>query len=145
MTDFSRFPDVNVVSTALLYEIAVAEKLDLARIIVASSQAAMGEGPYLCPVDGEVVPGMRSEADLVAAKWDIACPECGGPVDMSPTPERVSNPQNAYGMSKLGQEMFAVNLGRRYGIPTVALRYSIVKGLGSPSTTPTRALVASFA
>ena len=47
---------------------------------------------------------------------------------MSPTPERVSNPQNAYGMSKLGQEMFAVNLGRRYGIPTVALRYSIVQG-----------------
>ena len=47
---------------------------------------------------------------------------------MQPTPERVSNPQNAYGMSKLGQEMVAVNLGRRYGIPTVALRYSIVQG-----------------
>jgi dTDP-L-rhamnose 4-epimerase len=40
----------------------------------------------------------------------------------------VSNPQNAYGMSKLGEEMVAVNLGRRYGIPTVALRYSIVQG-----------------
>ena len=37
-------------------------------------------------------------------------------------------PQNAYGMSKLGQEMVAINLGRRYGIPTVALRYSIVQG-----------------
>ena len=31
-------------------------------------------------------------------------------------------------MSKLGEEMVAVNLGRRYGIPTVALRYSIVQG-----------------
>ena len=47
---------------------------------------------------------------------------------MQATPERVSNPQNAYGMSKLGQEMVAINLGRRYGIPTVALRYSIVQG-----------------
>ena len=47
---------------------------------------------------------------------------------MQPTPERITNPQNAYGMSKLGQEMVAVNLGRRYGIPTVALRYSIVQG-----------------
>jgi dTDP-L-rhamnose 4-epimerase len=47
---------------------------------------------------------------------------------MQPTPERISNPQNAYGMSKLGQEMVAINLGRRYGIPTVALRYSIVQG-----------------
>ncbi len=47
---------------------------------------------------------------------------------MQPTPERVSNPQNAYGMSKLAEEMVAINLGRRYGIPTVALRYSIVQG-----------------
>ena len=39
-----------------------------------------------------------------------------------------SNPQNAYGMSKLGQEMVAVHLGRRYGVPTAALRYSIVQG-----------------
>jgi dTDP-L-rhamnose 4-epimerase len=31
-------------------------------------------------------------------------------------------------MSKLGEEMVAINLGRRYDIPTVALRYSIVQG-----------------
>jgi dTDP-L-rhamnose 4-epimerase len=31
-------------------------------------------------------------------------------------------------MSKLAEEMVAVNLGQRYGIPTVALRYSIVQG-----------------
>src|SRR6266702_8837000 len=47
---------------------------------------------------------------------------------MRTTPERVSNPQNAYGMSKLAEEMVAINLGRRYRIPTVALRYSIVQG-----------------
>ena len=47
---------------------------------------------------------------------------------MQATPERISNPQNAYGMSKLSEEVLAINLGRRYGIPTVALRYSIVQG-----------------
>jgi dTDP-L-rhamnose 4-epimerase len=31
-------------------------------------------------------------------------------------------------MSKLGEEMFAINLGRRYDIPTTAFRYSIVQG-----------------
>ena len=31
-------------------------------------------------------------------------------------------------MSKYGEEMVALNLGKRYGIPTVALRYSIVQG-----------------
>jgi dTDP-L-rhamnose 4-epimerase len=128
LPDFSRFSDVNVVSTALLYEIIVAERLDLARVVVASSQSAMGEGLYWCPADGEQTPGMRLESALSASQWDIPCPVCGGPLELRPTPERVSNPQNAYGMSKLGEEMVAINLGRRYGIPTVALRYSIVQG-----------------
>ena len=128
LPDFARFSDVNVMSTALIYEIAVAERLDLARVIVASSQAAMGEGLYTCPADGEQVPGMRPEAALVAGQWDIPCPVCGGPLEMQATPERISNPQNAYGMSKYSEEMVAINLGRRYGIPTTALRYSIVQG-----------------
>ena len=128
LPDFSRFSDVNVVSTALIYEIIVAERLDMARVVVASSQSAMGEGLYRCPADGEQLPGMRPESALAAGRWDIPCPACGGPLEMQATPERVSNPQNAYGMSKLGEEMVAVNLGRRYGIPTVALRYSIVQG-----------------
>jgi len=125
---FSQFSDVNVVSTALLYEIIVAERLDLARVVVASSQAAMGEGLYRCAADGEQTPGMRPESALAAGQWDIPCPDCGGPLEMQATPERISNPQNPYGMSKFAQEMAAVNLGRRYGIPTVALRYSIVQG-----------------
>jgi dTDP-L-rhamnose 4-epimerase len=128
LPDFSRFSDVNVVSTALLYEIIVAERLDLARVVVASSQSAMGEGLYRCPVDGEQTPGMRPEGALAASQWDIPCPECGGRLELQATPERVSNPYNAYGMSKLAQETVAINLGRRYGIPTVALRYSIVQG-----------------
>ena len=128
LPDFSRFSDVNVVSTALLYEIIVAEHLDLARIVVASSQSAMGEGLYWCPLDGEQTPGMRPEGALATSQWDIPCPACGGRLEMRPTPEQVSNPQNAYGMSKLAEEMVAINLGRRYGIPTVALRYSIVQG-----------------
>ena len=128
LTDFSRFSDVNVVSTALIYEIIVAERLDLARVVVASSQSAMGEGLYWCPVDGKQMPDMRPESALAAGQWDIPCPVCGGPLEMCATPERISNPKNAYGMSKLSQEMVAINLGRRYSIPTVALRYSIVQG-----------------
>jgi dTDP-L-rhamnose 4-epimerase len=128
LPEFSRFSDVNVVSTALIYEIIVAERLDLARVVVASSQAAMGEGLYWCAIDGEQTPAIRPESALASGQWDIPCPRCAGPLEMRPTPERVSNPQNPYGMSKYGQEMVSVNLGRRYGIPTVALRYSIVQG-----------------
>ena len=45
-----------------------------------------------------------------------------------PGPERVGNPQNPYGISKQCQERIAIHLGRRYSIPTVAMRYSIVQG-----------------
>ena len=129
LPDFSRFTDVNVVSTALIYEIAVAERLDLQRVVVASSQSAMGEGLYRCPRDGEQSPGMRPETALRAGRLGDPLPgRAAAPLEMLRTPERISNPQNAYGMSKYGEEMVALNLGRRYGIPTVALRYSIVQG-----------------
>ena len=78
----------------------------------------------------------RRRADAGDAAGKRACgepvghpvPGVGGCMELRATPEHVSNPQNAYGMSKLAQEMIAINLGRRYGIPTVALRYSIVQG-----------------
>jgi dTDP-L-rhamnose 4-epimerase len=128
LPDFARFTDVNVTSTALIYEIAVAERLDLSRVVVASSQAAMGEGLYRCSDHGEQTPDSRPEAALEESHWDLSCPACGGLLQMQLTPERISNPQNAYGMSKFGEEMVAIQLGRRYGIPTVAMRYSIVQG-----------------
>jgi dTDP-L-rhamnose 4-epimerase len=128
LPDFARFTDVNITSTALMYEVAVAEKLDLSRVVVASSQSAMGEGLYRCAEHGEQTPDMRSESALEQSSWDLTCPTCDGPLEMQHTPERIANPQNAYGMSKYGEEVVAINLGKRYGIPTVALRYSIVQG-----------------
>jgi dTDP-L-rhamnose 4-epimerase len=128
LPDFATFTDVNVTSTALLYEIIVAERLELSRVVVASSQAAMGEGLYRCPDHGEQTPDMRPLSALEQSRWDLACLVCGEPMEMLPTPERIANPQNAYGMSKHAEEVVALNLGRRYGIPTVALRYSIVQG-----------------
>jgi dTDP-L-rhamnose 4-epimerase len=128
LPDFARFTDVNVTSTALLYEIAVAEGLELERIVVASSQSAMGEGLYECADHGEQTPDIRSEADLRAGRWDLTCAVCDGPLELQRTPERISNPQNPYGMSKYAEEMVALNLGKRYDLPTVALRYSIVQG-----------------
>ncbi|HEY0450382.1 NAD-dependent epimerase/dehydratase family protein [Actinophytocola sp.] len=128
LTDFSTFTDVNVTSTALLYETIVAERLDLRRVVVASSQSAMGEGLYRCATHGEQTPDMRPEFALARSRWDIACRVCGGPLELQATPERIANPQNAYGMSKYAEELVAINLGRRYDIPTVALRYSIVQG-----------------
>jgi dTDP-L-rhamnose 4-epimerase len=131
LPDFSKFFHVNCVGTALLYEIIVEKKLPVGKVVVASSQASYGEGKYTCPVHGTVYPGQRPEVQLLARDWEVKCPllSCRSPLKMELTDEasRV-NPANSYGMSKYAQETLAINLGQRYCIPTVGLRYSIVQG-----------------
>ena len=124
---FSRFVDVNVASTARIYEIIVRDNLPIKKIIVASSQAALGEGLYLDSLGNEVLPDSRLEENLEKGIFDLTA-EDGGELFLAKTPERISNPQNPYGMSKIAEEMFALQLGKRYGIPSVAMRYSIVQG-----------------
>src|SRR5207237_6820548 len=51
-----------------------------------------------------------------------------GPLQWQRTDETVANPQNQYGISKIAEEKVALHLGKRYGIPSVAMRYSIVQG-----------------
>ena len=128
LPDFSRFFRVNAVGTALLYELVVEHRLPVRKIVVASSQAVYGEGRHRCP-DGRILyPSMRPEEQLRRGDFELRCPETGEPTNWLPTDESVVNPQNQYALSKHAQEQIAIQLGRRYGIPSVAMRYSIVQG-----------------
>jgi dTDP-L-rhamnose 4-epimerase len=126
---FSRFFDVNVTSTALIYELIVREKLPVKKVIVASSQAALGEGMYLDADGKAVLPDIRPTEQLEQGVWEVqAAAGFTGPLQWQPTNETVANPQNQYGLSKIAEERVALSLGKRYGIPSVAMRYSIVQG-----------------
>ncbi|MBI5287644.1 MAG: NAD-dependent epimerase/dehydratase family protein [Chloroflexi bacterium] len=128
LTDFSRFFTTNAAGTALIYEIIVNERFPIRKIVVASSQAVFGEGLYRCARHGKQQPGPRPRAQLERGAWDVICPVCSGPMDVLPIKETYTNPQTCYGLSKHAQEEIALTLGRQYGIPSVALRYSIVQG-----------------
>lgn len=126
---FSRFFDVNVTSTALIYELIVREKLPVKKVIVASSQAALGEGLYHDANGKAVLPDIRPTEQLERGVWEVQAPKgFSGPLQWQPTDETVANPQNQYGLSKIAEERVALSLGKRYGIPSVAMRYSIVQG-----------------
>lgn len=127
LPDFSTFFSVNAVGTALIYEIIVEQKLSVQKVVVASSQSVAGEGLYRDSAGRVFTPDIRPERRLALGKWDIL-DSTGRPATSLVTPETVANPQNQYGLSKLSQEKIALSLGRRYGIPTVAMRYSIVQG-----------------
>jgi dTDP-L-rhamnose 4-epimerase len=151
-TDFSKYFSVNSAGTALIYEIIVEKKLQIKKIIIASSQAVMGEGRYICPycneinqrfrktyfgyelldkrypISGFLYPNIRLEEQLRKGDWDFKCPKCKEKLVVVSSDESVANPQNQYGLSKYSQELIALNLGKRYSIPIVCLRYSIVQG-----------------
>lgn len=128
LPDFSTYFSINSVSTALLYEIIIAKQLPVQKVIVASSQAVMGEGLYRCQEHGEFMPDIRTEEQLSKEDWSIKCPQCGRNAQHLQSDESVKNPQNQYAMSKYSQEQMAINFGKRYNISSVALRYSIVQG-----------------
>ena len=128
MPDFSTFFHVNAVGAALLYEIIVEKKFPVRKVVLASSQSTYGEGKYRCPEHGTIYPPSRSAAQLAQGQWDLLCPHCQRRVEHQLITEDAVNPHTAYGISKYAAEMTSFNLGRKYGIPTVNMRYSIVQG-----------------
>lgn len=131
--DFSTFFHVNSVSTALIYEIIVEKNLPVKKVIVASSQAVMGEGRYTCPKCSEkkekyIYPEIRLQSQLEKSDWEHRCPECRSELSYTKSDETVYSPFNQYALSKFMQEETAIKLGKRYEIPSTAMRYSIVQG-----------------
>lgn len=125
LPNFSQFFHVNSVGTALLYELIVEKKLPVRKVVVASSQFVYGEGRYRCAKDGEVFPIGRCPSK---GQWDPVCPKCGGVIQSLPLLETHAGPRNQYSIAKYSQELMAVALGKNYGIPSAAMRYSIVQG-----------------
>jgi dTDP-L-rhamnose 4-epimerase len=129
LPDFSKFLHVNSFGTALLYEIIVEKEFPIKKVIVASSQSVYGEGKYRCPRCNRIkFPDIREVENLEKGEWNHRCQDCSTPLQAMWTNEKRMNPQNQYALSKYSQEQISINLGKRYQIPTVCLRYSIVQG-----------------
>ncbi len=128
--DFSTFFSVNTVSTALLYELIVEKNLPVKKVVVASSQFGYGDGRYECAHErgSFFYPELRTLAKLEKKEWDIACPHGKSALFLPFTEDQPLIPTNSYGLSKAALEQTALRLGKTYGIPTVALRYSITQG-----------------
>jgi len=133
LPDFSTFIHTNAESAALIFELIVeatlaGRPLPVRKIVFASSQAVCGEGLYTCPEHGQLTPPPRSLEQLRRGDWEMHCPYCGTYMEPALIPESVVSPGTAYGISKYAIELLADRLGRRYGIPTVCMRYTYVQG-----------------
>jgi dTDP-L-rhamnose 4-epimerase len=128
LPDFSTFLHVNAESAALLFELIVADKLDVGKIVFASSQSVAGEGSYECPTHGVMSPDQRPLEQLERGDWEVRCPQCGVVMESRLIGEDVVRPHTAYAISKYTVELLARSLGARYGISTACMRYTYVQG-----------------
>jgi dTDP-L-rhamnose 4-epimerase len=128
LPDFSTFIHTNTESTALLFELIVEKRHSIEKIVFASSQSVSGEGRYECSKHGLIYPESRSQKQLLAGDWEVRCPICGAEMNPVLIDEKTISPHTAYAISKYAIEMLAHSLGRRYGIPTVCMRYTYVQG-----------------
>lgn len=128
LPDFSTFIHINAESAALMFEIIVAKRLPVRKIVFASSQAVSGEGRYRCRDHGVIVPRPRPLEQLEQGDWEIHCPYCDKYMEPMLIDEATVSPGTAYGISKYAIELMADRLGQRYGVPTVCMRYTYVQG-----------------
>lgn len=128
LPSFSRFWHVNGGGTALIYELIRRNSFSVKKVIIASSQAVYGEGKYRCSNHGDLLPAPRLEKNLQRGDWEQRCAKCSSILEPVPTGEDQIDPRTMYAQTKRAQETIGLELGKTYGIPTVALRYAITQG-----------------
>lgn len=128
LPDFSHFIHTNTESTALLFELILANKLPVRKIIFASSQAVAGDGKWCCKIHGDFFADQRPISQLTKGDWEIKCPRCNKNCENVLMTEDICRPITTYGISKFSIELLANTLGKKYGIPTVCMRYTYVQG-----------------
>jgi dTDP-L-rhamnose 4-epimerase len=141
-----RYVDVNVGGTALLCDLLGDMDSLPRRVVLASSRAIYGEGPYRCSTHGIQHPGPRSAERLAAGAWDPECPTCGIPLDPSPSgPDTLACPSSVYGLTKRDQEELLLSLLPARGTEVVSLRLQNVYGPGQSLRNPYTGILSIFA
>jgi dTDP-L-rhamnose 4-epimerase len=145
MYEIERYVRANTHATAAFLEQLVTRSPRPKRLVVASSMSIYGEGEYLCPTHGAVAPGLRSEEQLNARRWECVCPRCGA--ELTPVATREIKPlvpTSVYAVTKRDQEELCLVVGLAYGVATVALRFFNVYGPGQALSNPYTGVAAIF-
>lgn len=116
-----------------------------ARLVLAGSMVAYGEGRYRCDTHGLVRPGPRSKERLDAGLWEPPCPHCGADLVPESVPEEAPvDPRNVYAATKVHQEHLCTAFAREHEVALTILRYHNVYGPRMPHDTPYAGVASLF-
>lgn len=140
LTEASRHASVNVVGTAAMLDALSRHEIRPDRIVLASSRAVYGEGPWVDASGTVVLPGQRSHAMLAAGTWDFP--------GLTPCPTSASHveprPSSVYAATKLAQEHVLRSWCLAVGVTPVVLRLQNVYGEGQSPTNPYTGILPLF-
>ena len=142
-----RYVDANAGGTAVLCDLVVARTLRPRRVVLASSRAVYGEGPYrTMDSQGKVVyPGQRRREELDAGRWEPRGP-AGEPLEPVAAAASWTRPvpSSVYGAAKLAQEHLLHAALPPLGVATTALRLQNVYGPGQSLLNPYTGILSIF-
>ena len=145
MYEIEKYVDTNIKGTSILLDKIVNEKLNVKKLIVASSRAIYGEGKFRCTEHGIVYPESRKDEDMKKGDFNVKCPICGKNVKMELTDEESkSHPTSVYGYTKKAQEELSILIGKSINLPVVAFRFQNVYGPGQSLKNPYTGILSIF-
>lgn len=145
MYEIEKYVDTNIKGTSILLDKIVNEKLNVKKLIIASSRAIYGEGKFSCEEHGIVYPESRKDEDMKNGDFNVKCPICGKNVKMELTDEESkSHPTSVYGYTKKAQEELSLLIGKSINLPVVAFRFQNVYGPGQSLKNPYTGILSIF-
>ncbi len=149
MYQIADYTAVNTMGTAHLLQALVDDrtgdkKLQVGKLIVASSMSIYGEGRYGRPDGAEPRNTLRPADQLRAQQWE---PRDVDGTELRPLPTdegKPLDPTSIYALTKADQEKMVLQVGAAYGIPSVALRFFNIYGPRQALSNPYTGVAAIF-
>jgi len=140
LTEASRHAQVNVLGTTVMLDAFSRRDLLPERIVLTSSRAVYGEGPWMTADASIVYPGQRTRSQLAEGLWQRP--------GMTPLPANARTthpmPVSIYGATKLAQENILMSWCNSFGVSHVILRLQNVYGPGQSLSNPYVGIVSLF-
>lgn len=145
MYQIAHYNKVNTQGTAVLLDVLANKKHTVKKVILASSRAIYGEGPYLNEQTGQLeYPGARSAEALSRQQWEPLS-KSGQPLSVIATSENTPpRPASIYAATKYAQEDLVRIACTSLGISYTILRFQNVYGNGQSLNNPYTGILSVF-
>jgi dTDP-L-rhamnose 4-epimerase len=145
LTESTLHATTNVVGTTVMLDAFLRHDAMPQHLVLTSSRAVYGEGPWRTPAGSVIHPAPRSHAQLAAAEWDhrdadgaLCTPIASNAGASQP------NPSSIYGSTKLAQELVLRNWSASFSVPLSVFRLQNVYGPGQSPYNPYTGIVTLF-